>query len=73
MGIIETFVSFAQRLSGERRAAVEADLADLMARYSGEHEFSVKELSELDRRVAEPEPAYASADQMEELLGKRYG
>jgi hypothetical protein len=71
MGIIETFVSFAEGLTGQRRKAFEAELAALMETYSDRFEFTPEELAELDRRVAEPKPDYATADEVERILGWR--
>lgn len=71
MGIIESFVSFAEGLTGQRRKALEAELAALMESYSERFEFTPEELAELDRRVAEPKPRYASADEVERELGWR--
>jgi hypothetical protein len=69
MGIVESFVSFAQGLTGERRKALEAELTALMESYSERFEFTPGELAELDRRVAEPKPRYAPGDDVERLLG----
>lgn len=71
MGIIESFVSFAEGLTGQRRKALEAELAALMDSYSERFEFTPEELAELDRRVAEPTPRYAAADDVERELGWR--
>ena len=71
MGIIESFVTFARGLTGQRRQALEAELADLMDSYSERFEFTSDELTELDARVAEPNPRYATADEVEKVLGWR--
>jgi hypothetical protein len=71
MGIIDSFISFVKGLSGERRQAVEAELAALMESYSERFEFTQDELAELDARVAEPKPRYATADEVEKVLGWR--
>jgi hypothetical protein len=72
MGILESFVSFAKGLTGERRAEVEADLAALMESYSDRYDFRPEELSELDRRLAEPRPKFAAAEDIERIFGKPF-
>lgn len=72
MGILDSFISFTKRLSDERRQAIEADLAALMECYSERYEFSADELSELDRRVAEPQPEFANSKDVERAFGKPF-
>ena len=72
MGILESFVSFAKGLTGERRQEVEADLAALMESYSDRYEFTREELEELDRRMAEPRPQFAPAEDVERIFGKPF-
>ena len=72
MGILESFVSFAKGLTGERRQEVEADLAALMESYSDRYEFTREELAELDRRMAEPRPQCAPAEDVERIFGKPF-
>jgi hypothetical protein len=71
MGILDQFLSFAEQLKGERRQAFEAELAALMESYSDEHAFRPDELSELDRRVAEPHPQFASEEEVARIFGRR--
>lgn len=72
MGIIDSFISFARGLTGERRQEVESDLAALLESYSERYEFTQEELSELDRRVAEPHAHFASAKDVERIFGKPF-
>jgi hypothetical protein len=71
MGIIESFVTFARSLKGQRRQALEAELAALMESYSERFDFTPDELAELDARVAEPSARFAPADEVEKVLGWR--
>lgn len=73
MTMLDKFISFAEGLSAERREAVEAALAALMDSYSSDYEFTPNELEEIDRRVAEPKPRFASPNEIEKLFGKSFG
>lgn len=72
MTMLDTFVSFARDLPADRLQSVEAALAALMESYSEQYAFSDRELSELDRRVAEPKPAFADDDEIAALFGKPF-
>ena len=72
MTMLETFLSFAKGLPADRLQSVEAALAALMETYSEQHAFTQNELSELDRRVAEPTPAFADPADVTALFGKPF-
>ena len=72
MTVIDRFISFARGLSADRLESVEEGLAALMESYSERHTFSSDELAEIDRRVAEPKPRFASAKEVEALFGKPF-
>jgi hypothetical protein len=72
MGVLESFIAFTKGLSGEKRQAIESDLAALMEAYSDRYAFTPDEMSELDRRVAEPNPKFAGADQIKRVFGKPF-
>lgn len=72
MTLIDQFVAFAKSLPLERRAPVEEALDAIMATYAGDSGFSAPEMSELDRRLAEPKAEYASPDEITNLLGKPF-
>jgi hypothetical protein len=72
MTVLDKFVSFAQGLSADRREAIEAALAALMESHSPAYDFTVDELAEMDRRVADPNPGFADPDEIAKLFGKPF-
>lgn len=63
MTILDRFVEFTNALPAERRGEIESLLATIMA--SGEAAvFTEEELAELDRRLAENPPEYATEDEV---------
>ena len=70
MTVLDRFFDFTKGLSGDRLDAIEEALAELMASHSDDYALSPDELAEIDRRLAEPRPNYASARDVEKLLGK---
>jgi hypothetical protein len=72
MTILDAFIAFTKGLTGEKLQSVEADLAALMEGYSERYGFTPEELAEIDRRVAEPHPRFAGADEVERIFGKRF-
>lgn len=72
MTMLDTFVSFAKGLPADRLQSVEAALAALMESYSEQYAFTDGELSELDRRVAEPKPTFADPAEIATLFGKPF-
>ena len=72
MTSIDQFVAFAKALPLDRRAPVEDALDAIMATYADGGDFSATELAEIDRRLAEPRPEYASRDEITNLLGKPF-
>lgn len=72
MTVLETFLSFARGLPADRLQSVEAALAALMDAYSDRYAFTDAEMAELDRRVAEPKPAFADSAEIAALFGKPF-
>jgi hypothetical protein len=72
MTMLDIFVSFARSLPADRLQSVEAELAAMMEAYSERYAFDASELAELDRRVAEPNPAFANPAEIAALLGKPF-
>ena len=70
MTVLDSFVSFAKRLPADQLQPVEAVLATLMNSYNAELDFNGSELAELDRRLAEPKPQFASQSSTDALLGR---
>ena len=72
MTSIDQFIAFAKALPIDQRAPVEEALDAIMVTYADDSGFSAAELAELDRRLAEPRPEYASPDEIANLLGKPF-
>lgn len=72
MGVLEKFMAFAQALPPDSRTSVEDVLETLMATHRDDAAFTVGELAELDRRLAEPSPRYAALENIESLLGRSF-
>lgn len=72
MTMLETFVSFAKGLPADRLQSVEAALAALMESYSERYGFTDSEMTELNRRVAEPKPAFADPAEIATLFRKPF-
>ena len=70
MTVLDSFVSFAKRLPADQLQPVEAVLATLMNSYNAERDFNRGELAELDQRLAEPKPQFASQSSTDALLGR---
>lgn len=70
MTVLDTFVSFAKRLPADQLQPVEAVLASLMNSHNTELDFSRGELAEIDQRLAEPQPKFASQSSTDALLGR---
>ena len=71
MTILEKFVAFAQALAAEERQEVESLLASIMNGHAAEFELTPEELTELDRRMADPNPEYADPAEIEAIF-RRY-
>lgn len=72
MTVLESFVQFAKDLPSGQLHDVEAALAEIMASYSSEHEFTEAELSELRHRLAEADPDFATDKDVKALFGKSF-
>ena len=70
--MLDTFMSFAKGLPADRLQSVEAVLAALMESYSERYEFTETQLAEIDRRLADPNPTYASPEEIATLFGKPF-
>lgn len=73
MSVLDQFITFAKAFPADRRAPLDEAMGAIMATYCDAHEFSVAEMMELDRRVAEPRPEYSTPETIASLLGKRFG
>lgn len=72
MTVLDTFLSFARSLPADRLQSIEEALSALMETYSEQYGFTDSELTELDRRVAEPKPAFADPTEIARLFGKPF-
>lgn len=72
MTVLDSFVSFANSLSADRRQSVEDTLAALMESYSDTYAFIPTELTEISNRLAEPNPEYSSPTAITKLFGKPF-
>lgn len=72
MTLIDKFVAFAKALPADRRAPVEEALGSIMATLADDTAFTTNDLTELDRRLAEPKVEYLSGEEITELLGKPF-
>lgn len=72
MTILEKFIAFASQLPSDHKLALETSLADIMANWLSEYDFSEDELSEIKQRLDNPSPQYADTKAIEKLLGKSF-
>ena len=72
MTVLENFIAFASALPTDQRESVEQSLAALMESLSPEFDFTPAELAELDRRVAETNPAYSDPAVISKIFGKPF-
>jgi len=72
MTVLDQFITFAKGLPADQRPPLDEALGAIMATYSDARGFSAAEMTELDRRVAEPRPEYSSPETIANLLGKRF-
>lgn len=68
MTVLDRFLDFARALPADRLQTVEDVLEAIMNAAEPGVEFSATELAELDRRMAEPDPRYASGNEVESLF-----
>ena len=72
MTIIDKFARFVDSLPEESAKSVEQLLQQVMQSYSGEVDYTSSQLAELDMRVADPKPQYASQESISEIFGKPF-
>jgi len=69
MTVLDSFLAFAERLDQVDRASVEETLAAIMESYDSRYDFTAVEIEELDRRMAETDPAMATDDEVRQIFG----
>lgn len=72
MTIIDKFAHFVESLPEESAKSVEQLLEQVMRSYSEEIAYTPAQLAELDMRLAEAKPQYASQESIAEIFGKPF-
>jgi hypothetical protein len=72
MTVLDSFLAFTARLGEADRASVEETLAAIMESYDNRHDFTTAEIEELNRRMAETDPAMASDDDVRQIFGHAF-
>ncbi|MBX9665779.1 hypothetical protein [Novosphingobium sp.] len=72
MTVLDSFLAFTARLDEADRAAVEETLAAIMESFDPRHDFTPAELEEIERRLADPNPAIASDDDIRRIFGHAF-
>ncbi|WP_430429919.1 hypothetical protein [Parasphingorhabdus sp.] len=72
MTMIEKFVDFVQTLPADSAQSVEATLAQIMESYSGKYELTPEQLAEMQKRMAEDAPEFASPEAISAIFGKSF-
>jgi hypothetical protein len=70
--MLESFIRFARKLPADHLHEVEDALADIMANFGAEHDFTSEELGELDRRMQDSNPEYASDNDVKAIFSKPF-
>ena len=68
MTILEKFETYAEALPPERRHEIEEILASIMESDAAEFDLTAGELSEVKRRLGDPDPEYADPAEIDALL-----
>lgn len=70
MTALQTFIDFAKTLPKDRQGELDAELTDLMLRLQAPEEWALspEQDAEIERRMADPNPKYATTDEVNELL-----
>ncbi|MBK6707297.1 MAG: hypothetical protein IPG54_07325 [Sphingomonadales bacterium] len=70
--MLDKFLSFAKMLPADRLGPVEDALAEIMASYSDQYDFSDAERQIIDQRVSETQPSFAHPDDIKNLFGQPF-
>jgi hypothetical protein len=73
MTIIDKFARFVETLPKESVQSLEQLLQQVMQSYAEDVYYTPDQLAELDARVAETSPEYASEAEITEIFGKPFG
>lgn len=72
MTTLEQFIAFTQSLPAENMGEVELTLAAMMESYSDRYAFTAEQISELNRRIADPNHKYARPEAIAAIFGKPF-
>lgn len=72
MTMLEKFMAFAKALPADRLESVEEVLATLMETYSDKYDLTADQLAEMEKRLAEKNPEYASQAEITAIFGKPF-
>ena len=72
MTVLDKFIAFASALPADQRESVEESLAALMESLSAEFDFTPAELTEIERRMAEPNPEFSDPADIAKIFGKPF-
>jgi hypothetical protein len=72
MTMLEKFMAFARDLPAESRESLEITLAQIMDSYSGKYDFTPDQLADMEKRMAEENPEYASPEAITAIFGKPF-
>ena len=70
MTIFEKFAAFAEQLPARRRAEIAELVADILASENAGSELSPEQRAELERRMADPHPEYATDEEVEAFFAR---
>ncbi len=70
--MLEKFMAFAKDLPAESMVSLEITLAQIMDSYSGTYDFTPEQLAEMEKRMAEENPKYASQEAITAIFGKPF-
>ncbi len=72
MTVLEKFMVFAKDLPADRLESVEEVLAALMETYSEKYDLTADQMAEMEKRMAEKNPEYASQEAITAIFGKPF-
>ena len=70
---LEEFISYASGLPAKRREEVEGILSTIMSTSNDAVSLSLAQEKEIQRRLDDPNPGYASSQEVEAVLGRPVG
>ena len=72
MTMLEKFMAFARTLPADSMESLEETLAQIMDSCCGEYDFTPEQLAEMEKRMAEENPEYASQEAIAAIFGKPF-